>query len=93
LLSKEAGVNHSNIRIGAKDHEELKALSKDSKRSMTDLMHTAILDLKRKFILKKTNAAYRELRKNKTAWAKETAERSSFEKATLADIKTPRSKR
>ncbi len=71
-----------NVRISESSYNTLKSLSQG--RSMQSVIDEAIEDLRRRRILEATNHAFVELRKNKTLWKEELAERSLWEK-TLTD--------
>jgi predicted transcriptional regulator len=73
------------VRIHPEDHKTLKELAERTDRPMSDLLSDAIKQLRRQFILEKTNSAYRELRSDRKAWAAELAERALWDAATIAD--------
>ena len=71
-----------NVRISESSYNTLKSLSQG--QSMQSVIDEAIEDLRRRRILEATNKAFLELKKNKSLWKEELAERSLWEK-TLAD--------
>lgn len=72
------------IRITDEAHGLVKALAKQSGRSLQTTLEEAIEELRRKRFFEAANAAFAALRSESGAWEEETAERRLWE-ATLAD--------
>lgn len=76
----------STVRIAVEDHETLKELAKSTQKPMTDLIHDAIANLNRKFMLEATNIAYQAIRDDSAAWKAELADREAWDAASVADV-------
>jgi predicted transcriptional regulator len=72
------------VRIDRRDADVLTELSERMGQPKTKVMHQALQQLRRSFILDATNNAYAALKNDKQAWASEMAERAELDSA-LAD--------
>lgn len=72
------------LRVPEETHAKLKALAEESGESMSDVLATAVEQLRRKRMMDEYNAAYAAIRNDPVAWEEELAERRAWD-ATLAD--------
>lgn len=72
------------VRISHRARRTLGALSKDTGKSMSDLVEQALETYRREKFWKDCNEAYARLRNDPKAWKEELEERKAWE-VTLAD--------
>jgi hypothetical protein len=73
-----------NTRITERDHAILQAISAQTGKPHSEIIHEALDTYQRKSLLDRANAGYARLRENKVEWNAELAERKLWE-ATLPD--------
>ena len=69
-----SSASHS-VRLDSSDHDKLTEMSRAMGQPKSKVLHRALNDLHRNLILEATNNAYADLKRDKTAWAEELAER------------------
>jgi len=72
------------VRISKAAHHVLKALSRETGRTMTEVLDQALEAYRRKLFFEQMNAGYAELRADPEAWAEHEAERETWD-VTLMD--------
>jgi hypothetical protein len=72
------------VRISQSTHAALRAIAEETDESMTEVLDKAIEAYRRQRFLAGLNADFAALRKNKSAWDEERAERDLWD-ATLTD--------
>lgn len=72
------------IRVSDDTHRMLRELSSEMGESMQDLVAEAVDQLRRRWILHQTNAAYAVIQDDPERWAQELADRAEWD-TTLAD--------
>ena len=77
-------MSHATVRIGITSREALRALARESGRSMQAVLEEAIETLRRQRFLEGVNAAFAALRANPAQWSGLEAERAQWE-STLQD--------
>ena len=74
-------MSSSTVRIGGRAKKTLESLSRQTNRTMQDILDEAVELLRRQTLLAETNAAYAQLRLDPQAWADELRERAAWEAA------------
>ena len=77
-------MNTLSVRINPASHAKLREIAKQTHEPMTTVLEKAIEEYRRQQFLRKVNAEFALLRKNKTAWKQELKERAAWD-ATLSD--------
>lgn len=72
------------VRISPASHRTLQRLSKQTGKSMTELLDQVLESYRRKLFFEQLNAGYAALQDDSVAWAEMKAERKLWE-ATLMD--------
>lgn len=74
----------ANVRIGPQAYDKLKALAREARTTMPQVLDEAIDELYRKRFIDACNAAYARLKSDGKAWQRELKERAAWE-STLGD--------
>jgi len=72
------------VRVTRQTHATLHELARLSGKTMQAVLSVAVEQMKRDYLLDRTNARYAEMRKDVTEWDEQAAERESWD-ATLDD--------
>jgi predicted transcriptional regulator len=72
------------VRINPACHAKLREIAKETREPMTVVLEKAIEEYRRLRFLRRVNAEFALLRRNKSAWKQELKERAAWD-ATLSD--------
>jgi hypothetical protein len=74
------------VRLAREDHKTLKELSARMKKPMGQIMHRALVQLRREMFWDNANDAYAARKTDKKAWKADSRERRKGERASLSDL-------